>query len=253
MDEEDDDGGGGIPEWVVTFGDMMSLLLTFFIMLVSLSEIKQEEQYQAMVESVLKQFGHDRSHDSMVPGSAKPRNSAVSKTATMGRARKLDIMQGGNRVQAPQGEQTLVNNVRDQFPRAIAAVVYFDGSFDKLTEEGKAALQKLTLAIAGKPQILNVTGHTTYRPLPAGTPYEDNWELGFHRAQVCKDFMVHQLKIDAKRVRILSAGPHEPLYVGSDTKLLAQNPRVEVRVTDELVQDRQGTPQSQQGRFLRPE
>jgi chemotaxis protein MotB len=26
-----------IPEWVVTFGDMMSLLLTFFIMLVSLS------------------------------------------------------------------------------------------------------------------------------------------------------------------------------------------------------------------------
>ncbi|MCA9240906.1 MAG: flagellar motor protein MotB, partial [Planctomycetales bacterium] len=26
----------GIPEWVVTFGDMMSLLLTFFIMLVSM-------------------------------------------------------------------------------------------------------------------------------------------------------------------------------------------------------------------------
>ena len=36
----------GIPEWVVTFGDMMSLLLTFFIMLVSLSEIKEEEKYQ---------------------------------------------------------------------------------------------------------------------------------------------------------------------------------------------------------------
>ena len=37
-----EDQGGGIPEWVVTFGDMMSLLLTFFIMLVSLSEIKEE-------------------------------------------------------------------------------------------------------------------------------------------------------------------------------------------------------------------
>ena len=45
MDQEDD-GGGGIPEWVVTFGDMMSLLLTFFIMLVSLSEIKEEQKYQ---------------------------------------------------------------------------------------------------------------------------------------------------------------------------------------------------------------
>ena len=38
----------GIPEWVVTFGDMMSLLLTFFIMLVSLSEMKEEEKYPYM-------------------------------------------------------------------------------------------------------------------------------------------------------------------------------------------------------------
>ena len=38
--EEDD--AGGIPERVVSFGDLMSLLLTFFIMLVSLSEIKKD-------------------------------------------------------------------------------------------------------------------------------------------------------------------------------------------------------------------
>ena len=41
----------GIPEWVVTFGDMMSLLLTFFIMLVSMSEMKQDEKFQAVAES----------------------------------------------------------------------------------------------------------------------------------------------------------------------------------------------------------
>ncbi len=48
----------GIPEWVVTFGDMMSLLLTFFIMLVSLSEIKEEERFQSMVEEIHQHFGH---------------------------------------------------------------------------------------------------------------------------------------------------------------------------------------------------
>jgi chemotaxis protein MotB len=40
MDDEPDEIS--IPEWVVTFGDMMSLLLTFFILLVSISEIKEE-------------------------------------------------------------------------------------------------------------------------------------------------------------------------------------------------------------------
>ncbi len=35
--EDNGDDGGGVPEWVVTFGDMMSLLLTFFIMLFFIS------------------------------------------------------------------------------------------------------------------------------------------------------------------------------------------------------------------------
>ena len=58
----------GIPEWVVTFGDMMSLLLTFFIMLVSLSEMKEEEKYQALVESMKQQFGHTKAQTSLIPG-----------------------------------------------------------------------------------------------------------------------------------------------------------------------------------------
>ncbi|MFP6677633.1 MAG: flagellar motor protein MotB [Pirellulaceae bacterium] len=52
----DDDDALSIPEWVVTFGDMMSLLLTFFIMLVSLSELKEEDQYQALVQSMQKEI-----------------------------------------------------------------------------------------------------------------------------------------------------------------------------------------------------
>ena len=39
----EEDAPPGVPEWVVTYGDMMSLLLTFFIMLVSLSEIVAEK------------------------------------------------------------------------------------------------------------------------------------------------------------------------------------------------------------------
>ena len=48
----DDDGPPGVPEWVVTYGDMMSLLLTFFIMLVSLSEVIAEKKYRAVLEAL---------------------------------------------------------------------------------------------------------------------------------------------------------------------------------------------------------
>ena len=64
----------GVPEWVVTFGDMMSLLLTFFMLLFSMSEIKQEQSL-AMVESLRRQFGHDTAMVSPLPGKMPPLNS----------------------------------------------------------------------------------------------------------------------------------------------------------------------------------
>ena len=41
MSQPEEDSVPGVPEWVVTYGDMMSLLLTFFIMLVSMSQLKE--------------------------------------------------------------------------------------------------------------------------------------------------------------------------------------------------------------------
>ncbi len=47
----------GAPAWVVTYGDMMSLLLTFFIILVSMSELKQDHKFQRVMKSVRQAFG----------------------------------------------------------------------------------------------------------------------------------------------------------------------------------------------------
>ena len=47
-------GGGGAPEWMVTFGDMMSLLLCFFVILVSMSEMKQDQKFQEVMPRCLK-------------------------------------------------------------------------------------------------------------------------------------------------------------------------------------------------------
>ena len=46
-----------IPEWVLTFGDMMSLLLCFFILLAAFSEIKKPREYKELVESINSAMG----------------------------------------------------------------------------------------------------------------------------------------------------------------------------------------------------
>jgi len=48
----------GVPEWVVTFGDMMSLLLCFFILLQMFSELKQDHEYQRVITAIKEAFGY---------------------------------------------------------------------------------------------------------------------------------------------------------------------------------------------------
>jgi len=46
----------GVPEWVVTFGDMMSLLLTFFVLLFTYSTM-DAVKYKALAGSIREAFG----------------------------------------------------------------------------------------------------------------------------------------------------------------------------------------------------
>ena len=51
------EGPKGAPEWMVTYGDAMTLLLCFFVIIVSMSEVKKDERFQEVVESLRRAFG----------------------------------------------------------------------------------------------------------------------------------------------------------------------------------------------------
>lgn len=247
MVQEED--SGGIPEWVVTFGDMMSLLLTFFIMLVSLSEIKQEEQYQAMVESISRRFGYESAKESLVPGRSKPRNQAVAKVANDGRAKRMNLMRGGDKAQAPTGEHQRVRIVRPGEKAHSGTVVFFpEGSAD-LGEIAKQDLDDAMEGFTGQPQKIEIRGHTSQKPLPENSAFKNHWELAYARCWNTFEYLTENKGIDAKRIRLSVAGPYEPMHLGSDPIARRENPRVEVFMLDEVVSDLMGTREEQEKRF----
>lgn len=229
----------GIPEWVVTFGDMMSLLLTFFIMLVSLSEIKEEKMYQALSESMRKRFGHENSMASFIPGNSTPRNSATSSVSTMGRAKKLDTKQGGDKVKAPTGDNPRVRIIRPGKRTAVGTLVTFDEGSVGLDDAAKTAIELQASEMNGKPQKIEIRGHTTRRPGGEGTG-GDNWDLAYKRCRETMSFLV-SLGINEKRIRMSVAGANEPQHIGTDPEKMRGNPRVEVYMLDEVVSDLSGT------------
>jgi len=231
----------GIPEWVVTFGDMMSLLLTFFIMLVSMSEIKQQEQFQAMVESMRRRFGHDSAAISQIPGPARPHNSKFDQMATMGRARRLDTMRGGDKVRAPVGDSPRVQQIRQAEDRTQGGKLLFDRDSAELTEADRQKLAEIAKDLQGKPQKIEIRGHTSTRPLAPGSSFRNHWDLAYARCYNTMQCLV-KLGINRKRITIGVAAENEPAEVSEDPQKLQENSRVEIYMLNELAQGLEPTP-----------
>ncbi|MEM8667604.1 MAG: flagellar motor protein MotB [Planctomycetota bacterium] len=239
--EEEQEEEMGIPEWVVTFGDMMSLLLTFFIMLVSLSEIKEEETYQALVSSMQRQFGYTRTLESLSPGEQRPRTTAFSVLATVGRAKKKDTASGGVPEKAPTGEDPMVRIVRPGQTTAVGSVVFFELGSDEVTSTADDVIKRLANQLRGKPQKIEVRGHVSAEFAARTEGTDEDVMLGFRRAAAVRRLLIEREGLDADRFRISSAGDSEPMSRTGRSSAIARNPRVEVFMLDETVEDLHGT------------
>ncbi len=231
----------GIPEWVVTFGDMMSLLLTFFIMLVSMSEIKQEDRYQALVDSMRQQFGYTTSIESMTPGDTKPRASEFSVLSTMGRAKKKNTAKGGTPDKAPLGEEPAVRIIRPGQTTAVGSVIFFAVASAELDEVAKRELDLTASRLVGKPEKIEVRGHCSADITARTAGTDAGMMIAYQRATAVMTYLVEQHQIPSNRFRISAAGDSEPVAVG-DLDGAKRNSRVEVFLLDETVDGLRGDP-----------
>lgn len=247
MAEAEEPQGCGVPEWVVTFGDMMSLLLTFFVLLFSMSEIKQEESL-AVLESLRRQFGHESAMVSPVPGRSPPLNSGMRTMASMGRAQRLSTMNGGDKVRAPVGESPRVWTIRPSGDRTLGGVVYFREGSAELDQQQEDTLRQAAEILRGKPQKIEIRGHTSTRPLEPDSPYRNHWDLAYARCMAVMDRLV-KLGIEPKRIRVEVAADNEPLHVSPDPAMRKKNARVEVLLSDEMVDELRGTDEEKKQKY----
>jgi chemotaxis protein MotB len=245
---QDDDEAVGIPEWVVTFGDMMSLLLTFFIMLVSMSEIKEEEKYQAMVDSMRRRFGHDLSIEAVTPGEHKSRAQHLRILSTEGRAKVKDTHKGGAPTKAPYGDEERVRIIRPGGNTAIGTVIFFESGTFEISAESRAELDQEVEQLAGKPQKIEIRGHTARQLAGPHTDPMEAMDLAYRRCRAVMQYLVNEHEIPPERIRCAPAGASEPMYLSPEKMDL--NPRVEVYLLEETVDEFVGTAAERSQKFV---
>jgi chemotaxis protein MotB len=201
-----------LPDWFVTYGDMMSLLLAFFIMLVSMSEWKQDGRVITAVDALQKQFGKDRE---AVPGAA---------------------MQRGARIEAPRGTSPLVQGFRPGRQVMAGGTIVFDDDSATPSNDELEKLRLIADQFQGKAQMIEIRGHTLRKPIAPGAKHSDHWDLAYARCREVQRRLEEQ-GIEGRRIRLSVSAGNEPIYSGDDYLRRKANSRVEAFLLNEYAED----------------
>ncbi len=227
----------GVPEWVVTFGDMMSLLLCFFIFLQMFSELKRDHEYQRVITAVQEAFGFSGGIG-VLPVDDLPLTSVIETMEAM--ARKKDGEQSRvshNDEAGVHGPNLRVTKVQEGIVFTLGGPATFAPESAELQPAAKREIEQLAVMLAGRSNKIRIIGHAAKKYLSPGSPWQDLDELSFARAQGVRALLV-ELGLDDEVFQIVAAGTREPANPRAmDEMSAAENRRVQIILTENLVED----------------
>jgi len=225
---------GGAPEWMVTYGDMMTLLLCFFVIIVSMSELKKDEKFHRVMESLREAFGQTGEIHA-VPAQALDPNTLLKKLENI--VIPLKREHGDADDPGIRGRVFRVTDVREGIHVEIGGRITFDRFSAALKPESGFIVAQLAARIAGHNTIVKVTGHASKEPLPDDSPWGDAWNLSWARSRAVADVLLAN-GIRSERIRIIGAGAEAPVAVYAyDEETRKLNRRVEIVVTEATIDD----------------
>ena len=128
--------------------------------------------------------------------------------------------------------------VGDRF--VFSSEVLFDVGKADLSLPGRLEIQKVAVIlnqiVEEIPKNLNwiirVDGHTDNTSMVSGAEFKDNWELSQARALSVVRFMISDLGLPKTRLAATGFGEFQPVSTGSSPEDLAQNRRIEIKLTE---------------------
>ena len=223
----EDDCPKGLPGWLATFGDLMSLLLTFFVLLLSFASMEEVKFHHAM-GSLQGSLGVFQSEPEMsqpirismplVRGSVRQSNNIRKEAKALEKLLSDDGL---------KGDVTLEGTASGIVIRIQAPVIYETGSAE-LQESIQPTLYRIGDLLQLLPNEVVVQGHTDNVPISSAFP--SNWELSFQRAVNTVRFLITECNVQPKRMATEGFGQYRPLAPNVTEADRRRNRRIEIHV-----------------------
>ncbi len=214
------------PFWMTTYGDMVTLMLTFFILLISYSTIELEK-FRGAMESFKGALGIFDGHESPQKMEYINFDQTMSTDRTdlnhrSGQVEELmqsELLQGIGTFEKVEGGVMIRLNQE----------ILFDVGKADLKNKAFPILSQLAEIVKEEVEEIHVTGHTDNVPIHTAR-FPSNWELSAARALSVVQYFYDVKKIPEKKLVAVGHGEHRPLYPNDSVENRAKNRRVDILV-----------------------
>jgi chemotaxis protein MotB len=222
----------GAAAWMVTFGDLMSLLMCFFVLLLSFSEMDRKK-YRMVSGSMAQAFGIQREK----PVFESPKGQKMI-------AREFDQAVMVKKIE--EALKPIIDEIQNEYEELKGAVeleigedkvtirmmgeTTFDTGKSELHPAFRPLLKKIGAVLSQTKGEIIIAGHTDNIPLSGGL-FGSNLGLSMARAGSVAEYLLRTTAIDPRRLSTMGFGEYRPLASNDTARGRRKNRRVEIVVS----------------------
>ncbi len=215
------------PAWLTSFGDLMSLLLTFFILLYSMSTISLEKFYQA-IKGIIEAFGghYIIQEERVIRGKNIPIEFPEMYPKLRKRKQLEEKLHEINKMLEKMGIKSEVSKFGTSIRLRFNTDKIFPVGSDKPYKEAIPLIMEMCRKLRELDLPMTIEGHTDNTPVRSGR-FPSNWELSAARATAVLRMFI-QCGYDPKKLSAAGCGPYRPIAPNTTPEGRAKNRRIEL-------------------------
>lgn len=192
--------------WLITYSDMVTLLLSFFLLMYSFSVFNEDSRRQLVDEL----------------------RTVTENKVPVERPRE-DLEKAAREIAAQfKKDEAFVENTEAEVTVGLSSEVTFASGDDALSPVGREALVKAGAILARLPNVVRIEGHTDSVPM-RGPRFSSNWHLSAARAQSVVRLLIES-GVDARRMQVVGFADVRPRADNDTPEGRAANRRIEIKI-----------------------
>ena len=245
--------GENSDRWLMTYADLITLLLAFFVIMYAMSKV-DAKKFEQMSQNLQGEFNASDAEQAdaktdlgagvLKVGRLKlvaqrlesPSFGQLKHRVSMGPATNIPVSSGFDNTgtaDSAQNQFSVELNERGLVIHVVESALFKSGQAD-IQPRALEVLDRIAAEIGNLPNQIRIEGHTDSLPINS-FKYPSNWELSAARATSIVRYFVDRHDFSPERVSALGFGEFRPLVPNDTPENRARNRRVDIVIlTDAL-------------------